>query len=381
MFLNKKKKEVPSYYIWLLLGIIVLGGIFYVWQKFDSRLPDDPKEAATKVLEKMQNLSSFRAQIVHDMQNQLTGQNDLSVVGEFDYETDGEYFGEITITGQEEILETSGVAPKYLSAYIDDVYYTRQEGENWIDHSQNSEYTPFLRVDPLSFLEFSLEKGDIAQEENEIIDDVEYLVYSFSYSEEVANEIVKPFTLLVTDIPDKAKIEGSIVVNKENNLLFSHRIAVVIDGVGGELLYTKYSNYGSASIPMLDGEVEVEEKPSAEEMQEQEAKVAETERNEKRQIDLLAIKAALEKLYETNGTYPEANERISLATGEGDVVDKLLTYLKEIPKDPEDPKYYYGYQCSGGEQYELSAIQEDSGKVKFIVLTQSSTFFEEKDNL
>ena len=153
----------------------------------------------------------------------------------------------------------------------------------------------------------------------------------------------------------------------------------MVPEIGGEKVETVFSDYGGLFL-VSPFEKVVSATPSTTDPAQESAGQERAERNQKRQVDLLAIKAALEKIYDDDRVYPEAPEAVNLSNDQAEVHQKLLKYLKEVPADPQSPKYYYAYKCTGGEQYELTGIQEsDSGDPKVIFLTQRFDYFEEKN--
>lgn len=378
MFLKKEKKAPPKYYLWIFLGIICFGLALYVWQWWSARLPEDSTKAVAEVMAKMEKINSVNLHINHKLM--ATGSQDIDVSAAVEVKLPDEYQGKMTITGPEEFLKKLPFSPELEFSRIQDKDYTREQGRSeWVDHSGTPDYIPFLKVDPLAFLKFSLNSGEIAREKDETINGTDYAVYSFAYSREKLAEALKPFALLIDDIPDEAEVQGKIWFDPKTRLLYQQRVSVILSDTGGEEATTVFSNYnGMVLFDSLDNIVSATPS-SAPDQADTISRQDREERNQKRQIDLLAIKAALEKIYDDEHVYPESPESTNLSDDQSEVHQKLSKYLKEVPTDPQAPQYYYAYKCTGGEQYELTGIQEsDTGSPKVIMLTQSFDYFKGK---
>lgn len=378
MFLKKAKKAPPKYYVWVLLGIIAFGLILWAWQRWSARLPDEPKQAVAEVAAKMDKITAVDLQINHKLT--AAGSPDIEVDATVEVKMPDEYQGKMKIVAPGSFIEKLPFAPELEFARIDNKNYTRGQGQSeWVDHSGDQSYVPFLKIDPLSFLKFSLEAGDIAREKDENIDGTDYAVYSFGYSREKLAEAIKPFALLIDEIPDAAEVSGRIWFDPRTRLLYQQKINVILPERGGEEATTAFSDYnGMVLFNFLDNVVSATPSGAADQSVAQGRQDRE-ERNQKRQVELLAIKAALEKIYDDEHVYPESPEPINLSDDQSAVHQKLLKYLKEVPADPQAPQYYYAYKCTGGEQYELTGIQEgDTGSPKVIMLTQGYDYFKDK---
>lgn len=378
MFLKKAKKGSPKYYIWVLLGIIVFGLILWAWQSWSARLPENPREAVAEVAAKMDKITAVNVQIDHQLTS--AGSQDIEVKATVQLKMPDEYQGKMTISGPESFIKELPFTPELEFAKINDKDYTREQGQaEWVDHSGDQEFVPFLKIDPLSFLKFSLEAADIAREKDENINGTNYAVYSFGYSREKLTEALKPFALLIDEIPDGAEVSGRIWFDPRTRLLYQQKIGVVLPERGGEEATTVFSDYnGIVLFNFFENVVSATPAAATDQSVAQQRQDRE-ERNQKRQVDLLAIKAALEKIYDDEHAYPESPESINLSDDQSAVHQKLLKYLKEVPADPQAPQYYYAYKCTGGEQYELTGIQEgDTGSPKVIMLTQSYDYFKDK---
>lgn len=378
MFLKKEKKGPPKYYVWVLLGIIVFGLILWVWQRWSARLPEDPQKAVAEVAAKMDKITSVDLQITHKLA--AASSQDIEVDATVELKLPDEYQGKMKIAGPESFIKELPFTPELEFARLDNKNYTREPGKSeWVDHSNDPDFVPFLMIDPLSFLKFSLENADIAREKDEKIDNLDYAVYSFGYSREKLAEALKPFALLVDEIPDGAEVKGRIWFDPRTRLLYQQKIEVILPERGGEEATTVFSDYnGMVLFNFLDNVVSATPSGDPDQSATQALQDRE-ERNQKRQVDLLAIKAALEKIYDDEHLYPESLESNNLNDDQSAVHQKLLKYLKAVPADPQTPNYYYAYKCTGGEQYELTGIQEsDTGSPKVIMLTQSYDYFKDK---
>ncbi len=378
MFVNKKKKSPPKYYIWVFLGVICLGLGLYIYQSATVGLPENAKDAGEKILANMESLSSVHVSAEHELSNSFLGDYRLVVKEESNYLLTNDVEGEVMLEGDQEILEANPIPQPLLFTYINDKNYTKEGDNDWVDHSENQEFIPFDNVDPLSLLEFSLENGEIAREADEEIDGQAYAVFSFSYQEEKTQEVLKPFSLLLSEVPEKATVEARIWVEQTDGLIKKQQAIVNVPEIGGEVVTTTFSEYNAITYLEIPSEVTKASPITEKEKAIREEELELEEKNERRQIDLLAIRAALEQIYEDNNTYPESPDSISLEDENSEVHKELIKYLKQVPFDPDSPKYYYGYQCAGGEQYELTGIQVIDGEETVISLTQSSSFFEEK---
>jgi type II secretory pathway pseudopilin PulG len=79
----------------------------------------------------------------------------------------------------------------------------------------------------------------------------------------------------------------------------------------------------------------------------------------KRKSDLANIAKALDNYRTNTGQYPvsSGSEKISST---GNLYKSLVSdYITQLPIDPLDPTYYYGYE-SDNTNYTLSAILEDT---------------------
>lgn len=377
MFLKKSKKAPPQYYVWILLGIVVFGLVLWGWQSWWKKLPDNPRQAVTEVMEKMDKVKSIDLNIEHKLT--APGSEDIVISAQIELKMPAEYQGKMKVTGPEIFLKELPFAPERQFVNLQDKHYTRDLGqEEWTDHSGDSDFVPFLKIEPLSFLRFSLEKAEIARENDEEIQGKNYAVYSFAYSQEAVAEALKPFALLIDEIPPEAEVQGKIWFDPQTRRLYKQQATVFVPEMGGEEVTTVFSDYdGLVIFDILDNVVSVT--PTGTDPAQEEANQDREERNQKRQIDLLAIKVALEKIYDDDRVYPESPQAVNLSEAGTEAHDKLLKYLKEVPADPQTPKYYYAYKCTGGEQYELTGIQEsDTGDPKVVVLTQGFNYFEEK---
>ncbi|MFC1721793.1 hypothetical protein ACFL0Z_02690 [Patescibacteria group bacterium] len=376
MFVKKKKERTPSkFYIWLFVVVLVLGGVLYLYQRWQPALPEDPQEALAQVSKNLQRSDTVFMKIKHNVGEDLESPS-FVVAGEVEVSLPGNYIGTAEISGDPTFLEQSPVPQNFGFAYIDDIHYLK-DGETWKDFSDVSEYTPFLRVEPVSFLDYARDNAEVARENDQEVDGQNYAVFTFSFPRDKASEVIKPLALLLSDVPPEASISARIWVDLQTRQLAKLTAEVSLPEVGGERLEVTYYNYNDPVSVYIMEETEKQAPPTEEEITVKEEETSRQERNERRQIDMLAIRAALEKIYEANNTYPEAPKRVNLSNQETDIQEQLLVYLKEIPVDPQTSEYYYGYQCEGGEQFELTGIQETEQGIKVIKLTQSSHGFEE----
>lgn len=378
MFLKKAKKSPPKYYVWVLLGIIVFGLALWLWQWWNARLPEDPKKATVEVADKMERITAVDLRINHTLM--ARNNPNIEVRSEVKMKLPDEYEGKMKIDGPESFLKELPFTPELEFARIGGKNYTKESGKaEWVDHSGDPDFVPFLKVDPIAFLKFSLDSADIAREKDDTIDGTEYAVYSFVFPQTKLAEAVKPFSLLIDAIPDEAEVKGQIWFDPRTRLLYQQKISVILPDTGGEEVTTIFSNYnGLVLFSARDMVVSATPAGTSDQSAAAERQNRE-ERNQKRQVDLMALKAALEKIYEDEHVYPEAPESINLGDDQSAVRQKLLKYLKEVPADPLAPKYYYAYKCTGGEQYELTGIQEsDTGSPKVIMLTQGYDYFKDK---
>lgn len=85
-------------------------------------------------------------------------------------------------------------------------------------------------------------------------------------------------------------------------------------------------------------------------------------RDDKRKIDLAILQNALEKYYKDFSKYP-VSEIVTKTYDKDNVLKKNLVdngYLDNLPLDPTNPTYYYGYKTdSEGKSYELTAVLEN----------------------
>ena len=86
---------------------------------------------------------------------------------------------------------------------------------------------------------------------------------------------------------------------------------------------------------------------------------AEQLRDSQRKSDLAKIAKALEEYFLIYKKYPVVSKLEKISKTNGTLVVALYPkYISEVPIDPLDPKYYYGYE-SDGTKYTLSAVLED----------------------
>ena len=85
-------------------------------------------------------------------------------------------------------------------------------------------------------------------------------------------------------------------------------------------------------------------------------------RDQLRKQDLIEIQAALERYKLAEGQYPLAEDRDQTNNPGNRLEVELLNkgHLIELPVDPLDPQYYYGYLSVDGFTYELTAILENT---------------------
>lgn len=90
-------------------------------------------------------------------------------------------------------------------------------------------------------------------------------------------------------------------------------------------------------------------------------------RDAQRKSDLRSLKAALEVYASDYLAYPIDKERVKLSDAgnvlETSLVDISEPYITKLPIDPSPDKYYYGYKCVDGKNYELTAVLENSEEV------------------
>ncbi len=78
-----------------------------------------------------------------------------------------------------------------------------------------------------------------------------------------------------------------------------------------------------------------------------------------RKTDLATIKETLVEYYQANSKYPISLETTKTNDANSILVEKLVpSYLVDLPIDPLDPQYYYGYK-SNGTTFELTSVLED----------------------
>ncbi|GEM_PF-3241671 len=379
LFGQKKERQPKKYYLWIFLGVVVIGLVLYLYQSLQPSLAEDPNKALDQVITAMSHSENAIVEFEHRLGEDLENPA-LLISGEAEAFFPSEYIGHIEISGADPVLEQSPVPTSFDFAYIDEVYYQKEgEEEAWRDFSAIEDYTPFLRLEPYTWLTYCQENAAVVREKDSEIDGQNYHVLAFSFPEEKTPEVIKPLSLMVSDIPAEATVSLRVWVNPETRKVFQTETEVALPEVGGERRLVRYIDYDSLSLLALEGDVVKEEPLTAEEEKVEQAEDERQERNEKRQIDLLAIRTALEKAYEDNNVYPESPEVVNLSDTDTEVYEVLLNYLKEMPADPLAPEYYYGYYCAGGEQYELTAIQETDKEFKVVSLTQSSLEFEEKN--
>jgi hypothetical protein len=376
---NKKQKPVPKAYLWILLAVIVIGLGLYLYQSLTPDFPDDPKEALGKITAAMKKVDTLTMKFKHEVGRDLA-EPEFTVEGFAQAKLPADYKGLAEISGSEVVLEQSPVAAKFEFAYIDQVHYYRNiEEEKWQDYSEVSDFTPFLRIEPLAFLEYAEKNAVVVREKDEAIDGKDYAVFSFSFAGDKTGEILKPLALLISDIPPESTVAARIWVDPLTKLVRRQFAKVTVADLGGEQVTRDYTGYGELfSISLAADEIEKQAPPTPEELATRDDLVTRQERNEQRQIDLLAIHLALEKIYDEVNVYPESPAVTNLSDSNTEVSRQLLKYLKEIPADPQAPEYFYGYYCVGGEQYELTAVQETDDGVKIHFMTQSIVILEEK---
>lgn len=85
-------------------------------------------------------------------------------------------------------------------------------------------------------------------------------------------------------------------------------------------------------------------------------------RDQLRKQDLAEIQAALERYKLAEGQYPLAADRDQTNNPGNQLELELVNkgHLQELPVDPLDPQYYYGYLSVDGSKYELTAILENT---------------------
>jgi len=84
-----------------------------------------------------------------------------------------------------------------------------------------------------------------------------------------------------------------------------------------------------------------------------------TARDLQRELDLKLIFVMVENYKMKTGSCP-LSHAITKLNGENSVVHEIKVYDNtEIPVDPKDPEYYYGYQSLDGESFELTARLEN----------------------
>lgn len=97
---------------------------------------------------------------------------------------------------------------------------------------------------------------------------------------------------------------------------------------------------------------------------------AEESRDQTRKEDLKKIQSALEQFYQSYQRYPLASE-LSKTNQAGNILDQELVaggFMAELPKDPQEPTYYYGYR-SDGQTYELTSILENGNDPEAISIS------------
>jgi len=89
------------------------------------------------------------------------------------------------------------------------------------------------------------------------------------------------------------------------------------------------------------------------------AQAAMKARDAKRKQDLSQIKAALELYKNDHDSYPVASQIDKTNNKNGVLAQSLAPYIKNLPVDPKDPEYWYGY-LSDGKSYTLWCLLEDT---------------------
>ena len=83
-------------------------------------------------------------------------------------------------------------------------------------------------------------------------------------------------------------------------------------------------------------------------------------RDKQRKSDLRTLQAAIEMYREDQGNYPISIQVSKTNDENSQIVQALRNYLADIPVDPADPNYYYGYRSDeNGVKYVLTCILEN----------------------
>lgn len=96
----------------------------------------------------------------------------------------------------------------------------------------------------------------------------------------------------------------------------------------------------------------------------------EKEKNDiKRISDLHRLHSALEMYYdsiEANRSYPVSENLLRISKEENILSEALKEYMRELPVDPKDPEFFYGYK-SDGKNYEITAVLEDQANPQCVI--------------
>lgn len=375
MLLNKKKTKVKKSAIILFLIMIALGGILYVYMKFSANLPKDSGIALEQVIGKMDKMSTFHAEVERTAQGigMFSSEHYFKLVTVGDFVNPGSFHYVIKAEGTPEVLaEYKGPLVQEIF-FIDNKYYVKDDksGDEWREY--DSSYQLVSQFSPKDLIKYAVDKGQVSERKSENMDGNEVEVFTISFSGELIAETAKPLSFMTANFPEGAKAAATIWVDKSSKLPLKQEARLSLEGVGEEVVTTKFSDFGNyvdLAIPgdVLKGDADInsEQVEVSKEM---------IDRNEKRREDLLAIREALEKYYNEKGQYPEAREVEEIDDENSKISKELVSYLNEVPRDPSYPNYFYGYYCVGGEQYKLTGVQEkEEGDAEIVELTQSKGF-------
>lgn len=158
----------------------------------------------------------------------------------------------------------------------------------------------------------------------------------------------------------EGQISGEIVIGKSDHFVRTMRLdASSASSLSVSMSYV-FSGFNSAmEVKKPDNVIE---KPSASGSSGNKDLSSVALRNSQRKTDIRQLAFILESYYEEEGEYPESGEVDRTDNTKGVLFKTLVPdMLESLPIDPMPEDYYYGYVCTGGEQYTLTAALEIEG--------------------
>lgn len=280
-----------------------------------------------------------------------------SCVGELKFPTDAAVECERTVSGQEEGSKMEEIVYYKNKVYIPLSALGEERQGEWVevsaDDSSRQALEVFYASNTLGFIASG--GGEIVSEEQIEFEGEEASKVMFRVPFAKAKGVNPVLDILVFE-DEEGEIQGEAVIDSDYRLLSLRMSSKSQDGVVITLSY-RFSDFDQDVSIQKPENVISEPSLSGGEDEKDIGNIA--LRNSRRKSDIRQLAYILEEYYEQAGQYPESEEAVHTDDSKSDLYKALVPDIVEnLPIDPLPEKYYYGYVCTGGEQYTLTAVLE-----------------------